>query len=120
MHRFLIRADPIFLMRKYFHLLMTDQVGGPVAAVIRVFLQGLSVLYALYVRAVAAGYEAGIFKRHKLGRPVISVGNITWGGVGKTPLVLCIAQYLKSKNIQPIILTRGYMPRPHGTERSSP
>jgi len=39
---------------------------------------------------------------------VISVGNITWGGTGKTPLVKLIGRYLKDKGHNPVILSRGY------------
>ncbi|MFA7074921.1 MAG: tetraacyldisaccharide 4'-kinase [Endomicrobiaceae bacterium] len=47
-------------------------------------------------------------KREQLNIPVISVGNITWGGSGKTPVVLKIAEYVLSKNKTPVILSRGY------------
>ena len=96
-------------MRKYFYLLMTDQTHDPFSLIFKVFLKGCSLLYSLVVKIMVAGYEKGIFKRYDLGRPVISVGNITWGGVGKTPLVLWIAAYLRKKNLHPVILTRGYM-----------
>ena len=96
-------------MRQYLYLIINDQIGGPIPAFLRFFLKGLSFIYAFFVKVIAAGYEKGIFRRYELGRPVISVGNITWGGVGKTPLVLFIAEYLRKKNIHPVILTRGYM-----------
>jgi tetraacyldisaccharide 4'-kinase len=54
--------------------------------------------------------------RRKLGAPVISVGNITMGGTGKTPCVLLLAQILKQRGRRPGILTRGYgrnSPRKH-------
>ena len=54
-------------------------------------------------------YKIKIFKCHQLSVPVISVGNLTMGGVGKTPLIEYIAQVLKKKGIQPVILMRGYM-----------
>lgn len=38
--------------------------------------------------------------------PVISVGNLTWGGNGKTPMVEFIANYLADSGISPLILTR--------------
>lgn len=38
--------------------------------------------------------------------PVISVGNVTWGGSGKTPLVEFIARYLADSGTSPLILTR--------------
>ncbi|MEA5000557.1 MAG: tetraacyldisaccharide 4'-kinase [Endomicrobiaceae bacterium] len=47
-------------------------------------------------------------KRSRLNVPVISVGNVTWGGSGKTPVVLAIAEYVLSKGKMPVILSRGY------------
>jgi tetraacyldisaccharide 4'-kinase len=47
-------------------------------------------------------------RRRKLAAPVISVGNITMGGTGKTPCVLLLAEILKQRGRRPGILTRGY------------
>jgi tetraacyldisaccharide 4'-kinase len=55
-----------------------------------------------------AGYQHGWFKTHRLARPVVSVGNLTAGGTGKTPLVACIAKILLRRGWKPSILTRGY------------
>ncbi|GLU23711.1 hypothetical protein SLE2022_396980 [Rubroshorea leprosula] len=53
-------------------------------------------------------YRSGTFSKHRLPVPVISVGNLTWGGNGKTPMVEFIAKYLADCGISPLILTRGY------------
>ena len=55
-----------------------------------------------------AGYKRGWFTTRRLARPVISVGNLTVGGTGKTPLVACIAKVLQHHGWKPSILTRGY------------
>jgi tetraacyldisaccharide 4'-kinase len=68
----------------------------------------LSVLYSLAARAKAWGYERGIFRKRKLPGQVISVGNLTVGGTGKTPMVLAIAEHLAAQGRQAAILTRGY------------
>ena len=47
-------------------------------------------------------------KRQKLPLPVISVGNITWGGTGKTPVVIKIAKDLIALGFKPAVLTRGF------------
>jgi tetraacyldisaccharide 4'-kinase len=44
----------------------------------------------------------------KLPKPVISVGNLTVGGTGKTPLLIHIANYFVSRSLKPAVLTRGY------------
>jgi tetraacyldisaccharide 4'-kinase len=68
----------------------------------------LSVLYSLAARTKAWGYERGIFRKRKLPGQVISVGNLTVGGTGKTPMVLAIAEHLAAQGRQAAILTRGY------------
>lgn len=53
-------------------------------------------------------YDKGTFRSYPLGAPVISVGNITMGGTGKTPLVAYIAELLDRKNETVCIISRGY------------
>jgi len=47
-------------------------------------------------------------KSKKLYKPVISIGNITWGGSGKTPMTIEVAKYILSFGKNPVILSRGY------------
>lgn len=49
-----------------------------------------------------------IFPGQKFSVPIIVVGNITVGGTGKTPLVICLAEFLKSNGYNPGIISRGY------------
>lgn len=65
-------------------------------------------LYESLIRTRNGLYDAGVLPRRYLPGPVLSVGNITMGGTGKTPLVLYIAQVLTQRGFQPAILTRGY------------
>lgn len=58
-----------------------------------------------------AGYQRGWFKTQRLARPVVSVGNLTVGGTGKTPLVVEVARILLRRGWKPSILTRGYARR---------
>jgi tetraacyldisaccharide 4'-kinase len=53
-------------------------------------------------------YESGILTTLRLNHPVISVGNLTLGGTGKTPLVIAVAEGLRSRAYRPVILSRGY------------
>jgi tetraacyldisaccharide 4'-kinase len=53
-------------------------------------------------------YSKGCLKIHTADVPVISIGNITAGGTGKTPLVIWICKFLQRKEFQCAILTRGY------------
>lgn len=65
-------------------------------------------LYELAVRLRVAAYETDYLKQKKLDATVISVGNLTLGGSGKTPVAHYIARYLKSEEHSVAILTRGY------------
>jgi tetraacyldisaccharide 4'-kinase len=55
-----------------------------------------------------SAYRVGLRRVHRAGVPVISVGNIAFGGTGKTPLVAALARTLLAAGARPAILTRGY------------
>ncbi|MEO1235542.1 MAG: tetraacyldisaccharide 4'-kinase [Planctomycetota bacterium] len=55
-------------------------------------------------------YTAGVLPARDLGRPTISVGNLTVGGTGKTPMVIEVARRLRDAGRQPAVLLRGYEP----------
>lgn len=67
-----------------------------------------SVLYSVISRLRAWLYARGIFRARSLPGTVISVGNLTAGGTGKTPMVLWIAERLAGEGKHAAILTRGY------------
>jgi tetraacyldisaccharide 4'-kinase len=71
-------------------------------------------IYERMVRLRIALYRVGWLKTRRLQRPVISVGNITFGGTGKTPLVETIASALGGEGYRVAILTRGYGRRGKG------
>jgi tetraacyldisaccharide 4'-kinase len=73
-----------------------------------VALTPLSGLYGVAMKARCALFRRGLFHVHKAGAPVISVGNITTGGTGKTTLVEWIARTLARRQKRVCILTRGY------------
>jgi tetraacyldisaccharide 4'-kinase len=68
----------------------------------------LSVPYGAAVHLRARAYRKGILKQRRLEGVVISVGNLTVGGTGKTPMVLWIAEHLLAEGKSVGILTRGY------------
>jgi len=68
----------------------------------------LSGLYCLAIGFRNLCYKVGVFKTFKLYAKVISVGNITWGGTGKTSFVSFLAKNLAQKNQKIAILIRGY------------
>lgn len=71
-------------------------------------LPPLTVAYAAVTRLRLAAYEKGLLRITKLNAPVISVGNITTGGTGKTPLVEWVSRMLAREGRRVSILTRGY------------
>jgi len=71
-------------------------------------LSGLAALYRLGVKGRNAAYSKGLLNRVSLPVPVVSVGNITVGGTGKTPLVEYIARHFIDSGKKPVILSRGY------------
>jgi tetraacyldisaccharide 4'-kinase len=71
-------------------------------------LAPLGMVYGALTRARLRLYAAGLLKTERVGVPVISVGNITTGGTGKTPLVEWVARALKREGLRACVLTRGY------------
>ncbi len=96
-------------MRDYLYRVVTDQQGGRCAGFIRFILLILSFFYRGVVAVRNFFYRKGILRSVDLGKIVISVGNITWGGVGKTPFVILLVKHLHSRGFNPAVLTRGYM-----------
>jgi tetraacyldisaccharide 4'-kinase len=56
----------------------------------------------------SALYRQGVFRRYKMEVPVISIGNLTMGGTGKTPIVSYLATFLQGQGYRPAIISRGY------------
>jgi tetraacyldisaccharide 4'-kinase len=53
-------------------------------------------------------YQSGVLQTHRLNHPVISVGNLTVGGTGKTPFVILLAERFRDEGFRPVVLSRGY------------
>lgn len=74
-------------------------------------LKGISLVFRNVVLLRLFLYDVGIFRRYPLGCQVISVGNITAGGTGKTPVVEIFARELQKSGRKVAILSRGYRKR---------
>lgn len=81
---------------------------------LRLALLPLSWTFALAVAVRNKCYDWGIFRSEALGPPTISIGNLSVGGTGKTPLVAYVARYLQQKAKKVAILSRGYKRRSTG------
>jgi tetraacyldisaccharide 4'-kinase len=71
-------------------------------------LTPISLAYALIQRLRAIFYRTGVLKSRRLPIPVISIGNLTVGGTGKTPVTAHIARFLLSQGYRVAALSRGY------------
>lgn len=88
--------------------LQSRERGGAGGALLRAFLQLLAHCYR-GGRGLHRGlYRRGLRRRVRLPRPVLSVGNLTAGGVGKTPLIAWLAEALLAAHQVPVVLARGY------------
>lgn len=77
-------------------------------------LAPLSWLYGIGVKLRLWGYRIGVFRSHRLPGRVISVGNLTVGGTGKTPCVAFLARSLTAMGASVAILSRGYRRQSQG------
>lgn len=68
----------------------------------------LSSIYGAGIRARNFLYNRGVIASHRLQGPVISVGNLSFGGSGKTPFVILLGELLKARGIKFDVLSRGY------------
>jgi len=80
----------------------------------------LSAAYGAVVGARNAFYDRGWLKSHRLQGPVISVGNLSAGGTGKTPFVILLGELLKARGIKFDVLSRGYGRRSKGVRLVDP
>lgn len=95
-------------MKNYFRQLADSRDNGVSSKPLGPALSAASSVYGTAVKNVRGLYEKKLLKRRRLPFPVISVGNITWGGTGKTPLVEYLARRTSEHNRNVLILTRGY------------
>ncbi len=88
------------------------------AALLRSFLHALSFIYERIVQLRLYFYRRRILRERTLGCLVISIGNLTVGGTGKTPIVEKFARALRAGGRRVAILSRGYKSVPRATKRS--
>lgn len=73
----------------------------------------ISVFFSGLVRSRLWLYQRGVFKPQRLSVPVVVVGNVLVGGVGKTPVVMALVQHLNQRGLQVGVLSRGYGRKTH-------
>lgn len=88
-----------------------DSTSGMHSAVLRAPLLGLARIYGSVVRVRAALYQRGWLPQRRLPCRVVSIGNLTVGGTGKTPVVIALANMLRTQGKRVAVLSRGYRRR---------
>ena len=109
------RMRPGDAVTQYLIQLSHGEDNGILDWCVLAFLRVLSVLYEAGVRLKLFCYNAGIMPRTKLDCCVISIGNITVGGTGKTPTAQKVALMIQKMGYRVVILNRGY--RSHWEEK---
>jgi len=91
-----------------FQLVHGKEEHGILPKVVISVLYVFSFIYGRLVNVKLAWYKHGILKRKSLDCHVISLGNITVGGTGKTPTAQCLARDIRDMGYRVVILNRGY------------
>lgn len=106
---FYVQGGGLIIFEKYFVSIIRSEHS--IGVIIRASLFIPSGFYWLILKCREFLYRRGILKKVKAPVPVISIGNITMGGTGKTPMVEFVAKYLSEKGKKVAILSRGYASR---------
>lgn len=75
---------------------------------LRILLLPLSIIYSIIISIRNLFYDKNIFISSEVSKPVISIGNISTGGTGKSPFTILLATLFKRRNLRPAIISRGY------------
>ena len=97
--------------QRYWHNLVSGQRADLVAAFLRLLLGIAACTYSIIIRLRNLLYSVGWLRAYHANAVVFSVGNITTGGTGKTPLVIWLCKFLQQEEIRCAVLTRGYKTR---------
>ncbi|MCE5324542.1 tetraacyldisaccharide 4'-kinase [bacterium] len=96
------------MTKDYIERVIVGEDRGALSWLIRGALWLLSIIYRAGLAVYLWLYSLGIRKRYALSVPVISVGNLTFGGTGKTPAVQTICRLLVQSGKKVVILSRGH------------
>lgn len=93
--------------RSYFNII-SGRSKSPGATLLRGLLWAAEIPYCWLIQIRNRAYDRGRFRTYWVGAPVISVGNLTLGGTGKTPFVIWLASWYRRRGVRAAILSRGY------------
>ena len=95
-------------MMEYLISVIEGKRTGLVASVVLVLLTLLAYVYIAGLKLFLLPYKFGIRKQFRLPCPVVSIGNLTVGGTGKTPMTLRLCELLTARGLKVVVLNRGY------------
>jgi tetraacyldisaccharide 4'-kinase len=101
-------------LSRYFQDLVSGKRSAVRDRLLLALLRLASRPYALLLALRARAYRIGLLASKRLPRPVISVGNVTLGGTGKTPMTALLAAELIGRGLRVAVLSRGYGGQAHG------
>lgn len=93
---------------RYLETVLLGENRSLLSWLIRALMWPLSIVYRAGLAVYLRLYSSGIRKRYRLSVPVISVGNLTFGGTGKTPAVQSICRMLADRSLKVAVLSRGH------------
>jgi len=91
-----------------FRELVSGRRRGLLAETLRLGLRGVEIPYTLAVRWRNHRYDTQRATIHRVPVPVVSIGNLTLGGTGKTPMVEWLARWFSGRQVRVALLSRGY------------
>jgi len=95
-------------IKNYYIDLVKGKRKGALDVLFSFLLHMVSFVYGFFVKLFFSCYQAGLVKTYKPNCRVISIGNISWGGTGKTPMTEAVAKHFVQKGKKPAVLIRGY------------
>ena len=95
-------------IQERFHHLVSGRETGITAALLRGGLRILETPYASVVAVRNGLYNQQILPVHRFSVPIISVGNLTLGGTGKSPMVAWLCRFFLEQKLRPGLISRGY------------
>lgn len=98
----------LLVMLLDYRSLMSGQRTDPLAFLLRGVLRTASIPYGMAVAVRNRRFDVGSAEIHHSSVPVISVGNLTTGGTGKTPIVCFLGKWFRERGIRVAIISRGY------------
>jgi len=98
----------LFLDAATFRAWASGRQQGPIASLLRMLAGCAEPVTAWYVARRNARFDSGRNPSERVAAPVISVGNLTVGGTGKTPFVAWLAEWFRQRQVPVTLISRGY------------